>query len=110
MGQKYAYLVFQAYLCVVNISNQIETKEKKSVDVKLTEDWSLIVYNDDHNTFDHVIERLINICGHTPSQAEQCAVIIHYKGKCEVKSGTYKVLEPLCTSLLEADITAEIEH
>ena len=93
----------------MNISNHIETQKKKAVSVKLTEDCLLVVYNDDHNTFDHVIDSLINICGHTSTQAEQCAVIIHYKGKCEVKSGAYDKLEPLCTSLLEADITAEIE-
>tara|TARA_Y100000589_G_scaffold329271_1_gene375334 strand:- start:294 stop:578 length:285 start_codon:yes stop_codon:yes gene_type:complete len=93
----------------VNVINQIETQEEISVDVKLTKDWSLIVYNDDHNTFDHVIERLVNVCGHTVPQAEQCAVLIHYKGKCEVKTGAYEKLEPMCTSLLEADITAEIE-
>ena len=93
----------------MNIRNHIETQEEISVDVKLTEEWSLVVYNDDHNTFDHVIERLVNICGHTVNQAEQCAVLIHYKGKCEVKTGAYDKLEPMCTSLLEADITAEIE-
>tara|TARA_B100001564_G_C20469927_1_gene592149 strand:- start:137 stop:421 length:285 start_codon:yes stop_codon:yes gene_type:complete len=93
----------------VKISYQIETQEQVEVDVKVTEDWSLVVYNDDHNTFDHVIERLVNICNHTVLQAEQCAVIIHFKGKCTVKSGSYEKLEPMCTSLLESDITAEIE-
>ena len=88
---------------------QIETQKEVEVDVKVAEDWSLVVYNDDHNTFDHVIERLVNVCDHSVFQAEQCAVIIHFKGKCTVKSGSYEKLEPMCISLLEADITAEIE-
>lgn len=91
------------------ITSHIETQEEVEVEVKLGEDWSLVVYNDDHNTFDHVIERLVTICNHTVVQAEQCAVIIHFKGKCTVKSGAFDKLEPMCTSLLEADITAEIE-
>ena len=93
----------------MKISFQIETQEEVEVNVKVAEDWSLVVHNDDHNTFDHVIERLINVCNHTALQAEQCAVIIHFKGKCTVKSGSYVMLEPMCTSLLESDITAEIE-
>ena len=93
----------------MKISYQIDTQEEVEVGVKVTEDWSLVVYNDDHNTFDHVIERLVSVCNHTVLQAEQCAVIIHFKGKCTVKSGSYEKLEPMCTSLLESDITAEIE-
>src|SRR3989344_7670306 len=67
----------------------------------------LIVYNDDFNTFDHVIESLIKVCKHDPIQAEQCTFLIHYKGKCSVKKGSYKSLEPMCTALLERGITAE---
>ena len=52
----------------------------------------LVLYNDDFNTFDHVIESLINVCHHTPEQAEQCAIIVHHKGRYEVKSGSYKRL------------------
>ncbi|MBL0329164.1 MAG: ATP-dependent Clp protease adaptor ClpS [Bacteroidetes bacterium] len=69
----------------------------------------LIVYNDDFNTFDHVIESLIKVCKHDPIQAEQCTFLIHYKGKCSVKKGSYDALEPMCTALLERGITAEIE-
>tara|TARA_Y100000589_G_scaffold278874_1_gene274549 strand:- start:212 stop:496 length:285 start_codon:yes stop_codon:yes gene_type:complete len=92
----------------VKISYQIDTQEEVEVGVKVTEDWSLVVYNDDHNTFDHVIERLVNVCDLTVIQAEQCTLIIHFKGKCAVKSGSFEMLEPMCTSLLESDITAEI--
>lgn len=73
------------------------------------EDKQIIVYNDDFNTFDHVIESLIKVCKHDPIQAEQCTFLIHYKGKCSVKKGSYEVLEPMCTALLERGITAEIE-
>ncbi|MDF2436560.1 MAG: Clp protease ClpS [Bacteroidota bacterium] len=69
----------------------------------------LIVYNDDFNTFDFVIESLIKVCKHDPVQAEQCTFLIHYKGKCSVKRGSYEELEPMCTALLERGITAEIE-
>lgn len=68
----------------------------------------IIVYNDDVNTFDHVIETLIRVCNHTAEQAEQCSIIIHYKGKCTVKTGVLDELKPQCSSLLEAGLSAEI--
>ena len=72
-------------------------------------DKQIVVYNDDFNTFDFVIESLIKVCKHDPIQAEQCTFLIHYKGKCSVKKGTFESLEPMCTALLERGITAEIE-
>ena len=69
----------------------------------------LVIYNDDFNTFDHVIDSLIKVCKHDPIQAEQCTFLIHYKGKCSVKKGSYEELEPMCTALLERGITSEIE-
>ena len=74
-----------------------------------TAGFNLVLYNDEHNTFDHVIDMLISVCGHDPTQAEQCALLVHFKGKCTVLSGTYDELEPKCTKLLNADLTAEIE-
>jgi ATP-dependent Clp protease adaptor protein ClpS len=68
----------------------------------------IVLYNDEVNTFDHVIETLIKVCKHTAEQAEQCSLIVHYKGKCTVKTGEYKELEPQCLSLLEAGLSAEI--
>lgn len=79
---------------------KVETKEEKLHEI--------ILYNDDYNTFDHVIETLILVCEHTPEQAEQCSILVHYKGKCAVKTGTYKELEPRCTKLLDAGLSAEI--
>lgn len=75
----------------------------------LVDQRDLIVYNDDFNTFEHVIESLIKVCKHEVEQAEQCTWMVHYKGKCQVKRGEYETLEPMCTALLERGITAEIE-
>jgi ATP-dependent Clp protease adaptor protein ClpS len=75
----------------------------------LVEQKDLIVYNDDVNTFDHVIDSLIKVCEHNPIQAEQCTWIIHHNGKCQVKRGEYERLEPLCTALLDRGISAMIE-
>jgi ATP-dependent Clp protease adaptor protein ClpS len=69
----------------------------------------LIVYNDDVNTFDHVIDSLVKVCKHEVEQAVQCTYIVHFKGKCQVKRGDYDTLEPLCTALLDRGISAEIE-
>lgn len=70
----------------------------------------LILYNDDVNTFDFVIETLVKVCNHEVIQAEQCAVIVHFKGKCIVKQGSFSKLEPLCTALLDRGLTANIEE
>ena len=69
----------------------------------------IILYNDEFNTFDFVIESLIKVCKHEALQAEQCTFLVHYKGKCSVKKGSYEELEPICTALLERGLTAEIE-
>ena len=68
----------------------------------------IVLFNDDVNTFDHVIETLIKACDHTPEQAEQCTILVHYKGKCTVKTGALKDLKPRCSRILEAGINAEI--
>lgn len=69
----------------------------------------LVLHNDDVNTFDFVIETLVEICGHNLLQAEQCAYIVHYKGKCVVKKGSYDDLEPLCLELLRRGLSATID-
>ncbi|MDQ3395686.1 MAG: ATP-dependent Clp protease adaptor ClpS [Bacteroidota bacterium] len=78
-------------------------EEVGAIDVK-----DLVVFNDDYNTFDHVINTLVKVCSHTPTQAEQCTLIIHYKGKCAVKKGTYTELKPMRSSINEAGISATI--
>lgn len=71
--------------------------------------YNLVVYNDDVNTFDFVINCLITICKHHEEQAEQCTFLVHHKGKCVVKSGPYKLLEKFCSALLDKGLTAKIE-
>ena len=73
------------------------------------EPCSLIVWNDEVNTFEWVIETLMEVCGHTAEQAEQCAYIIHYQGKYAVKNGTYDDLKPECDAITERGIGATIE-
>jgi ATP-dependent Clp protease adaptor protein ClpS len=89
--------------------NVTETKEQVLSVEQLVEQRDLIVYNDDVNTFDHVIEALIKVCRHDSIQAEQCTMIIHYNGKCQVKHGSFEKLEPMCTALLDRGISAVIE-
>ncbi|MEX0312900.1 MAG: ATP-dependent Clp protease adaptor ClpS [Allomuricauda sp.] len=88
------------------------TKEKVSEELLLEEEIvkqsEIVLFNDDVNTFDHVIETLIKVCDHTPEQAEQCSLIVHYNGKCTVKTGEYSFLKPRCSKLLEAGLSAEI--
>ena len=68
----------------------------------------IVLFNDDVNTFDHVIETLVVTCNHSYVQAEQCSILVHYKGKCTVKTGPYSDLEPRCSKLLQAGLSAEI--
>jgi len=88
---------------------EIDTLERTVIEEKVVLDKNLIVYNDDFNTFDFVIDALVKVCEHDVLQAEQCTTLIHYKGKCEVKRGSFKYLEKMCTSLLDRGITAEVE-
>lgn len=69
----------------------------------------IVLHNDDVNTFEHVIGCLVEICGHDPIQAEQCAHIVHYNGKCSVKRGTFEQLEPRCMALLDRGLSAAIQ-
>lgn len=83
------------------VLEQVETETDKENEI--------VVFNDDVNTFDHVIEMLIDACDHNQLQAEQCTMLIHYKGKCGVKTGSFEELKPRCTLLLEAGLSAEIQ-
>lgn len=68
----------------------------------------LVVFNDDINTFDHVIQTLIEVCHHTPEQAEQCTWIIHFKGKCTVKKGSWSELVSMRQAICDRGIQAEV--
>lgn len=90
------------------MSTITEVKKKAKIEEVVASNHEIILYNDDVNTFDHVIETLIRVCEHDSIQAEQCALLVHYKGKCGVKTGSFDELKPKCTQLLEAGLSAEI--
>ncbi len=73
------------------------------------EDRFLILHNDEVNTFIFVIDSLVEVCGHDPLQAEQCAFITHHQGKCDIKKGVFKVLEPMQTNLLNRGLSVTID-
>lgn len=90
------------------MSTQEKTLEKLLLEEAVETQNEIVLFNDDVNTFDHVINTLIYACEHTAEQAEQCALLVHYKGKCTVKTGLYDDLKPRCSMLLEAGLSAEI--
>jgi ATP-dependent Clp protease adaptor protein ClpS len=86
------------------------TPKKKKLSHALIDDGKdLVLHNDDVHSFDFVIDALINICSHEPEQAEQCTYIVHYKGKCAVKKGTYNKLKPFAEGLRSRGLSATIE-
>lgn len=94
-----------------NVKTDIRTENLEETDVlTLTEDTcNLVVWNDDVNTFEWVIDTLMEVCGHTFEQAEQCSYFIHYKGKYAVKNGSYEDLKPQCDAITERGINATVE-
>ena len=96
---------------MTGIKNDIQTSNLEETDVlTLTENpCNLIVWNDEVNTFEWVIETLMQVCGHSYEQAEQCAYIIHFKGKYSVKQGSYDDLKPQCDAITERGINATVE-
>jgi len=79
------------------------------IDELINEEKHIVIYNDEFNSFQHVISCLVKYCEHNPLQAEQCANIIHHNGKCSVKGGEYKKLKPIHEALLENGLTSKIE-
>jgi ATP-dependent Clp protease adaptor protein ClpS len=96
---------------IFNYAGDTDAKEMEDIDVlTLTEDpCHLIVWNDEVNTFEWVIETLMEVCNHSIEQAEQCAYIIHFQGKYAVKNGNYEELKPLCDAITERGINATVE-
>ncbi len=78
-------------------------------DIDSENNKSLIVYNDDHNTFDHVIKALVEVCKHSAAQAEQCSYLIHFKGKVVAKSGSFKKLKPMKDGLSDRGLSVVIK-
>jgi ATP-dependent Clp protease adaptor protein ClpS len=94
----------------MEVEEIVSPKESVSLNELLEEPKTLVIYNDDVNTFEHVIESLIKICKHDNVQAEQCTWIIHYKGKCAVKKGSMDKIKPMCEAFLDRGISAKIEE
>jgi ATP-dependent Clp protease adaptor protein ClpS len=86
-----------------------KTIEKLQSKTEIKNNHQIVLFNDEVNTFDFVIEALMNTCEHSIEQAEQCAMITHYKGKCGVKTGSMKELKPRCNKLLELGLSASIK-
>ena len=85
-----------------------KSKLEKLFDFNKKSNKSLILHNDDFNSFDYVIESLIKVCDHNIEQAEQCTLIAHYKGKCEIKKGSYEKLKPFKDGLTDRGLKATI--
>ncbi|HAS20021.1 MAG: ATP-dependent Clp protease adaptor ClpS [Bacteroidetes bacterium] len=96
-------------VCKISSTNPSENPQiEEEVSVLADKEHEIILYNDDVNTFDHVIACLVKICEHSLMQAEQCAYLVHFTGKCAVKSGSIEFLTPRCAALLEEGLSAEI--
>lgn len=93
---------------LLNTAANPQWQEETDVAIEESTGPRLLLWNDDFNTFDFVIESLIEICGHTPEQAEQCTMLIHYKGKCVVKTASEDILIPMNTELLNRGLSSEI--
>ena len=91
-------------------SQQVGTEEVVATHQETESLHHLIVWNDDVNTFDWVIESLVDVCGHETIQAEQCALIIHHRGKCGVKKGSFEELRPQAEALIDRSIQATIDY
>jgi ATP-dependent Clp protease adaptor protein ClpS len=96
---------------MASIQNDTWTKSREDTDIltSVEEPCNLIVWNDEINTFQWVIETLMDICGHSYEQAEQCSYIIHFQGKYAVKKGTYDELKPMCDAITDRGIGATVE-
>jgi ATP-dependent Clp protease adaptor protein ClpS len=114
----FSYLYNYYYFCCIryfmsfsaSYSPLTEVLEETDVLTESTTGYNLILWNDEVNTFEWVIETLIEICGHSAEQAEQCAMLIHHKGKYAVKTGSYEVLKPQCDAINDRLINATIEE
>jgi ATP-dependent Clp protease adaptor protein ClpS len=93
------------------LTGSVRPQYEQDVDVLTATDepYSLIVWNDEVNTFEWVIETLVEVCGHSAEQAEQCAYIIHFQGKYAVKQGSYDDLKPQCDAITDRGIGATLE-
>lgn len=93
----------------MSIEKEKESPLSQENSVEEGSKYTLVLYNDEHNTFDHVIESLVEVCEHDAVQAEQCALIAHLTGSCEIKSGNLKVLKTMSMGLSNRDLSSDIK-
>lgn len=93
----------------ISFGYQTEQEEALLLEEEILHLNDLVLYNDDVNTFDFVIETLVELCDHDPLQAEQCAHLVHFTGRCGVKRGTAQELQPVCLAMLDRGLSAKIE-
>jgi ATP-dependent Clp protease adaptor protein ClpS len=94
---------------MIEFTRQTETQSQSVALEELIDQYNLVLYNDDVNTFDHVINCLIRICKHEMMEAEQCTWIVHVNGKCKVRNGSYEELEGMCTQMMNEGLSVKIE-
>ncbi len=92
------------------VASQTKEAPQTEIESSLERPFEIVLHNDDVNTFDHVIAMLVRYCDHDPQQAHQCALLVHFKGSCSVKTGDYDDLRPRCEALLEAGLSATIDR
>ena len=102
------YKTIKVFHKFVLMSTKEKFKEEDDVLEKEVNQHHIVLHNDEVNTFDFVINSLITVCQHTVEQAEQCTWLVHFKGKCTVKTGELKELEPRCSKLLSLGLSAEL--
>ncbi|MFM7299829.1 MAG: ATP-dependent Clp protease adaptor ClpS [Crocinitomicaceae bacterium] len=94
---------------MIEFTRQTETQSQSVALEELIDQYNLVLYNDDVNTFDHVINCLIRICKHEMMEAEQCTWIVHVNGKCKVRNGSLEELEGMCTQMMNEGLSVKIE-
>jgi ATP-dependent Clp protease adaptor protein ClpS len=96
---------------MASVQNDTSTKQWEETDLltSVEEPCNLIVWNDEVNTFQWVIDTLMEVCGHSYEQAEQCSYIIHFQGKYAVKKGGYDELKSMCDAITDRGIGATVE-
>ncbi|MEY4110611.1 MAG: hypothetical protein RLZZ46_966 [Bacteroidota bacterium] len=93
----------------INLHPETDTDVLELIDEEVMPPHTLVLHNDDYNTFDFVIKSLIEVCNHEPEQAEQCTYLVHYRGYCEVKNGSANKLVPMKRELLRRGLSATLE-
>lgn len=91
------------------MSTITRSKTEEKLDEILSKPFVLILHNDDFNSFEHVISCLIQYCKHEYEQASQCALLVHYTGKCDVKRGDKEIIKKMYNQLKSAGLTVTME-